>query len=207
MEVANLTFQDCYFVSQNMIGTKCDAVSYVKDGMNRLLLICCVLLAFGCRNDTGETLFQITYPPRDFSLPAGWPPFQSLVIPLGDMNSQYESALNGANVSRDQVDEVSGLFARVSSLSGEDFRQLRKVDLRICPVEQQNGCTEFDILFSLGDLYNRRDVILNLNPGLRNFKELVETGNFQAELVFNFAEISSQSIDFRLEWAIRGVDR
>lgn len=176
--------------------------------MNRLLLIlCCVLLAFGCRNDTGETLFQISYQPIDFSLPAGWPPFQSFVVSMGVLNSQYSSALSGANVSRDEVDEVSGLFARVSSLSGEDFRQLRDVDLRICPSDQQNGCTEFDILFSIDDLFNRRDVILNLNPGLRNFKDLVETGNFQAEIVFNFAEISSQSIDCRLEWAIRGVDR
>lgn len=166
-----------------------------------------VLLAFGCQNDTGEQLFQITYPPRDFTLSAGVPAFQSFVVALDNMPSQYETALNGANVSRDQVDEVSGFFARITSLSGEDFGQLSRANLRICPVDQENGCNQFDILFSLDDLYQRRDLVLNLNPGLRNFKELVESGNFRMELVFFFAETSTRSIDCRLEWSVRGVNR
>ncbi|PHI18408.1 hypothetical protein CEQ90_18065 [Lewinellaceae bacterium SD302] len=175
--------------------------------MKLLLPLCIILLAFGCQNDRGEQLFRIDYQPLDLTLPAGQPAFQSFVIARPEMNSQLQQALDDNNVSLEDVDEIGGTFARISSLSGEDFSQLREVNLRICPVGQENGCDQFDVLFSLDDLYLRRDLVLNLNPGLRNFKELVASGNFRMELVFFFGETSSQTIDFRLEWGIRGVSR
>jgi hypothetical protein len=172
-----------------------------------LLAIVITFFSSGCRNDNGEQLFVINYPIQDFNLPPGIPSFQSFVVARANVASLYEQALSDNNVSMDEVDEVGGFFARITSLSGEDFGQLREVDLRICPVAQPNGCDQFDILFSVDDLYLRRDLILNLNPGLRNFKELVSSGNYRMELVFVFAETSSQSIDCRLEWSIRGVSR
>lgn len=165
-----------------------------------------VLLVAGCRDDEGEQLFTTVYPPLDFQLTAGIPPFQAFVVRLEEVNSQWTESLDGANVSPDQVDEVGGFFARITSLSGEDFGQLREVELRICPLDQGN-CDQFDILFSLDDLYLRRNLVLNLNPGLRNFRELVSSGRFNFELVFFYGETASQSIDCRLEWAIRGVAR
>lgn len=172
-----------------------------------LLAAATLLLSSGCRDDSAEQLFVINYPIQDFNLPPGVPSFQSFVVARDNMASMYQQALSNNNVSMDQVDEVGGFFARITSLSGEDFGQLREVDLRICPVDQANGCDQFDVLFSVDDLFLRRDLILNLNPGLRNFKALVAEGNFRMELVFVFAETSSQSIDCRLEWSIRGVSR
>jgi len=193
---ANLLLQRLRFVSNGSM-------------MTRLLylLLLSIVLAFGCQQDLGEQLFEINYPPLDFTLPPGQPPFQAFVLAQSNMTSRFEDALNNNNISADEVDEVSGLFARITSLSGEDFGQLEGVDLRLCPVGQTNGCSEFDILFSIDNLYRRREVVINLNPGLRNFKELFESDRFDMELVFFSGETTNQSIDCRLEWSVRGVNR
>lgn len=176
--------------------------------MRQLLCLSLLVLFFsGCPQDRGDELFQIIYPPVEFTLPPGQPPFQTFVVAQPNMLSGYEDALTGNNVSMDQVDEVSGLFARITSLSGEDFGQLRSVDLRVCPLGQPTGCTEFDLLFSVDDLFRRREQVINLNPGLRNFKELYEEGRFRMEIVFVAGETTNQSIDCRLEWSVRGVAR
>lgn len=101
---------------------------------------------------------------------------------------------------------MSGLFARITSLSGEDFSQLRGIDLRICSVDERN-CTEFDVLFSVDDLFRRRDLRINLNPGLRNFLEVFNEEFVRLEIVFTSGQTTTQSIDCRLEWGIRGVAR
>lgn len=175
--------------------------------MKLLFPLLLIFLVFGCRNDRGEQLFRIDYAPVDFTLQPGVPAFQTLIFPQPDFDGRIQQALTENNVSLEEVDEISGAFARIVSLSGEDFRELREVELRICPVDQEGGCDAFDVLFSVDDLFGRRDVVLNLNPGLRNFKELVAAGNFRVELAFFFGITSSQSIDCRLEWAIRGVAR
>ncbi len=166
-----------------------------------------LLLLTACPNDRGEQLFQITYPPIDFTLSPGQPAFQTFVVARPSFNMGYMNALRTNNVSPDEVDEVGGFFARVVSLSGEDFSEYRGMELRLCPIDQANGCNPFDILFSVGDLFRRRDQIVNLNPGLRNFKELIATENVRFELVFTSALTTTQSIDCRLEWGIRGVAR
>lgn len=166
-----------------------------------------LLLFSGCPNDRGEQLFQLIYPPIDFTLTPGQPAFQSLVIARQSFPTGYSNALSTNNVSPDEVDEVGGFFARVVSLSGEDFSEYRNMELRLCPVDQANGCSQFDILFSIGDLFRRRDQVVNLNPGLRNFKELIETENVRFELVFTSGLTTTQRIDCRLEWGIRGVAR
>ena len=165
-----------------------------------------LLLLFGCPQDRGETLFEIIYEPINFTLTPGQPSFQSFVIARPNLPTRFAATLQGNSVSLDQLDEISGLFARVSSLSGEDFSQLRSIDLRVCPVEE-NNCTEFDVLFSVNDLYRRRDINVNLNPGLRNFREVFEEELVRFELVFVSGETTTQSIDCRLEWGVRGVSR
>lgn len=172
-----------------------------------LLLSPLLLLFFGCPNDRGEQLFELIYEPIDFTLPAGQPAFQSFVFAREAVPTRYDFILQNNNIAPDEVDEVSGLFARITSLDGQDFAQLRGVELRLCPVNQDLGCNQFDILFSVDDLFRRRDLIINLNPGLRNFKELFQNEFVRLELVFTSGETTTQSIDCRLEWSVRGVNR
>ena len=102
--------------------------------MIRLLLISlAALFLTACPNDTRESLFEITYEPINFVFPAGLPSFQTFVVSTPVLESRFDAALADNNVNRDQVDEIGGLFARLTALSGEDFRQLRRVDIRICP--------------------------------------------------------------------------
>ena len=166
-----------------------------------------LLLLFGCPQDRGETLFEIIYEPIDTTLPPGQPSFQTFVVSRPVLPTRFLSTLQNNNVSLDQIDEVSGLFARITSLSGEDFSELRSIDLRVCPVDQVGGCTDFDVLFSVDDLFRRRDIVVNLNPGLRNFLPVFAEENVQLEIVFVSGRTTTQSIDFRVEWSVRGVAR
>ncbi|NJO87262.1 MAG: hypothetical protein HC821_04535 [Lewinella sp.] len=173
-------------------------------------LIFALTLAFlsaACRQDQGETLFEILYPPFDFTLMPGQPVFQSFVIAQAELDGGYATALEEQQRQYGRGGRSQWFFARITSLSGEDFGQLRSVDLRVCAVGQANGCDQFDVLFSVDDLYRRRDRVINLNPGLRNFKGLFEGGQLRLELVFDSGETTSRSIDCRLEWSVRGVRR
>lgn len=170
-------------------------------------LILAVLLFSHCDPDRGEQLFEIVYEPIDFTLSPGQPSFQSLVVARPAINTRLAATLQSSNVSLEQLDEISGLFARVVSLSGEDFGEFRSIDLRLCPVGQTGGCTEFDLLFSVDDLFRRRDNVINLNPGLRNFRDLYDSEQVRLEIVFLAGQTTTQSIDCRLEWSIRGVSR
>ncbi|MEM6879544.1 MAG: hypothetical protein AAFY36_13045 [Bacteroidota bacterium] len=172
---------------------------------SRLLVgLCCLMLAT-CARDQRESLFEITYEPIEFVFQAGWPSFQGFVVSRPTVDSRFDQAIASANVNLDQVDEVGGLFARLTALSADDFRQLRRAEIRICPVDQFGGCSEFDVLFTADNLFGRRDQVIRLNPSLRNFKELVSSGQFQFELVLRPGETTSTNINCRLEWGIRGV--
>ncbi|MEM6396580.1 MAG: hypothetical protein AAF741_09545 [Bacteroidota bacterium] len=164
-----------------------------------------LLLLTTCSRDQRESLFEITYDPIEFTFPTGLASVESFVVSRNPVESRFDQAIASANVNLDQVDEVGGLFARLTALSADDFRQLRRAELRICPVGQAQGCTEFDLLFSVDDLFGRRDQVIRLNPSLRNFKELVSSGQFQFELVLRPGERTSTNIQCRLEWGIRGV--
>lgn len=170
------------------------------------LLFPLLFLLLGCPEDRGETLFEIIYEPIDFTLTPGQPSFQAAVLARPNQPTRFASTLQSSSVSLDQVDEVSGLFARITSLSGEDFGELRSIDLRICSVDE-SACTEFDVLFSVNDLFRRRDLVVNLNPGLRNFRELFAEDLVRLEWVFVSGQTTTQSIDCRLEWSVRGVGR
>ncbi|MEM7575135.1 MAG: hypothetical protein AAF433_19675 [Bacteroidota bacterium] len=170
-----------------------------------LLILAAAVMLTGCPSDNRESLFEITYEPLNFVFPAGLPSFQTFVVSRAVVESRFDAALTDNNVNRDQVDEIGGLFARLTALSGEDFSQLRRVDLRICPTNQTTGCTEFDVLFSADDLFGRRQQTIRMNPSLRNFTELVESGQFRFELVISPGETTNSNIDCRLEWGIRAV--
>lgn len=154
----------------------------------------------------GDRLFDITYPIVDFVVPAGQPNFQTLVISQNRLATVFTEEMTRTSTSAEEIDAVGGFRARVVSLNGEDFGEIERIELRACPVGQANGCSQFDILFSIDDLFRRRQQTVDLNPGLRNFKNLF-LGNeeIRVELVLRPGITTSRTIEARLEWAIQAV--
>ena len=174
--------------------------------MRLLLSLLAVLVFCGCPSSTmGDRLFEITYPPLDFILPAGQAAPQVFVVARNRMPTGFTAALADNGVDRSEVDLVGGIRARIVSLSGEDFRELRRVELRVCSANE-NFCTVADIMFSIDDLQGRRQQVVNINPGLRNFRDLyLGDDEVRMELVLFPDRITSQNVESRLEWTIGAV--
>ena len=172
----------------------------------RYLLPSLLVLFLSCKGtDNGDRLFDITYDPLNFVLPAGQAAPQVFVVANDRMLTGFADALADAGVDAGEVDQVGGTRARVVSVSGEDYRELRRVELRVCPASER-FCTVADIMFSIDDLTGRRQQVVNLNPGLRNFRDLyLADAEVRMELVFFPARITSQNIDSRLEWSVGAV--
>lgn len=171
----------------------------------KLHLVCiAVLFSFlTCsRSDVGERLFEITYPPIEFIIPAGQPAFRTFVIAQDRLPTGFDAALDDNGLTADDVDLVGGVRARLVSLSGEDFREIERIELRLCSASERD-CTLFDLLFSVDDLGGRRQQVVNLNPGERNFRELFLADDVvRFELVITPFDFTSQNIDVRLEWGV-----
>jgi hypothetical protein len=111
-------------------------------------------------------------------------------------------AMRTAGVTPDEIDVYGGFRARVTSLTGEDFSEIERIELRACPVGSTNGCDQRDIMFSQSDLFRRRQQTIDLSPGLVNFKDLfLGNDNVRIELVFFPGITTSRTIEARLEWA------
>ncbi len=165
-----------------------------------------LLLALGCRGDAeGVRLFEVTYPVIEFDIPAGQAPFSSFVVAQPNLATGFTEAIADAGLDANDVDLVGGLRARVTSLTGDDFGQFERIELRACPVGQAGGCDRFDLLFSVSDLFRRRQLSVPLNPGLRNFRELFLEDRMQVELVMFAGEFTSVSLQARLEWSVQAV--
>ncbi|WP_020571169.1 hypothetical protein [Neolewinella persica] len=135
-------------------------------------------------------------------MPAGQPNFQSFVNAQEIVPTSIAEALLEANVTADDVDIYGGFRARVVSLTGEDFSEIERIELRACPVGTPGGCDRSFLMFSQGDLFRRRDQTINLSPGLLNFKELFFGNDFvRIELVFFPGITTSRNIEARLEWS------
>ena len=163
----------------------------------------CLFLVSACVPDTnGDRLFEVPYPIVDFSIPAGRPTFQSHVVSQNSVPTGLVEAMRIAGVSPDEVDVYSGLRARVVSLTGDNFDEVERIELRACPIGTPGGCAPQDLLFSQSDLFRRRQQTIDLNPGLVNFRELfLGSDNVRVELVFFFGITTSRTIEARLEWA------
>lgn len=137
----------------------------------------------------------------EFVVPSGQPSFQTLVIAQPSLPTAFVDAMRDADVSADDIDLVGGLRARVVSLTGEDFSEIERIELRACPIGSPGGCNQQDIMFSVDDLFRRRQQTINLNPSLVNFKNLfVGNDNVRVELVFRSGITTSRTIEARLEW-------
>lgn len=165
-----------------------------------------VLFATGCKREFGGTrLFTVTYPVLEFGIPAGQT--GTFFIAQSRIPTGFFDALRENMVEAGDVDLVGGFRARITSLSGEDFGEIERVDLRACPVGTPNGCTDITFnLFSLTDNFNRRQQQINLNPTPVNAHGLfLGSDDFRFEIVIFPGQTTSVPIDARLEWEVQAV--
>lgn len=155
------------------------------------------------RDFPGTRLFTINYPITELTLRAGSPGGFNLVgnVPTGIMQAMRDN-----NVTANDIDLIGGFAARLTSLSGEDFGQYSRMEIRVCPVGQSGGCNQSDIVFSKPDLFRRRDQIIQFDPSLLNARELFLSEDVvRVELSFVVGELTSQNIETRLEWSMQAV--
>ncbi|PPK87477.1 hypothetical protein CLV84_0419 [Neolewinella xylanilytica] len=171
--------------------------------MRILLLSILVLLFTGCpRSTLGDRLFDINYPVVDFTIPAGIPGFQTYVIAQPRMETNFQDRLDESGFTAEDVDVVGGIRARVVSLSGEDFREIERAELRVCSADETD-CTFIDLMFSVSDLGGRRQQVINLNPGQKNFRNIfLDNEEVRMELVLTAFNVTTQNIEARLEWTV-----
>ena len=171
--------------------------------MRILYAIVAVLVLSGCpRSNLGDRLFDINYPVVEFTIPAGLPGFQTYVIAQPRMATNFQDQLVASGYTADDVDLVGGIRARIVSLSGEDFREIERAELRVCSADASD-CTFIDLMFSVDDLGGRRQQVIDLNPGQRNFRNLfLDNEEVRMELVLTAFDVTSVNIDARLEWTV-----
>ena len=174
--------------------------------MRLLMLLISVTLFAGCpRSNLGDRLFDINYPVVEFTIPAGLPGFQTFVVAQPRMPTNFQDRLDESGFTADDVDLVGGIRARIVSLSGEDFREIERAELRVCSVDETD-CTFIDLMFSVDDLGGRRQQTINLNPGQKNFRNVfLDNEEVRMELVLTPFDVTTQNIDARLEWTVGAV--
>ena len=174
--------------------------------MRSFFLILAVVLFAGCpRSNLGDRLFDMNYPVVEFTIPAGLPGFQTFVVAQPRMATNFQDRLAASGFTADDVDLVGGIRARVISLSGEDFREIERAELRVCSADAAD-CTFIDLMFSVDELGGRRQQVINLNPGQRNFRNLfLDNADVRMELVLTPFDVTSVNIDARLEWTVGAV--
>ena len=58
-------------------------------------------------------------------------------------------------------------------------------------------------MFSVDDLGGRRQQVIDLNPGQKNFRNIfLDNEEVRMELVITPFNVTSQNIDARLEWTV-----
>ncbi len=174
--------------------------------MKNLLLLLpfalCLFLFESCRDDDGEILFDLTYPPRTFNLSAGLNPGLAQVISFPNIPSNYANFLSASGRTDADVTRILPRFARLISNDGLDFGYLSGISVRICPITQAE-CTPADEVFYREDLFRRRLTTINLDPGLRNVKDLLSSGLHKLEVVFFLGEVSPYTVDCQLEYGFQ----
>jgi hypothetical protein len=166
------------------------------------LLFLSVLTWMGCREDVGEPLFDLVYPPQQFEISAGRNPIVSDGFGFPPVQTRFTAQLDANNHTIDEVTQVLPLSARLISEDGQDFSFLSEISVRICP-NTGDQCTQADEVFFSTDLYRRRWETIQLDPGLRNVRELLMGDQFRLEVVLTYGEITPYSMSCRIEYSFR----
>ncbi len=164
-----------------------------------LLLSTFTLLLLTCRQDTGESLFEMTYPPLEFSILAGQNPFVVDVVQVSNIPTLFPDFVATSGQDPLDINRILPRYARLISLDGLEFGFLSSVSVRVCP-NTQLDCDLSDEVFFIDDLYRRRLSTINLDPGLGDVQDLLSGSLYKLEVVFTYAEITPFSVDCRLEY-------
>ncbi|RMF03550.1 MAG: hypothetical protein D6772_02005 [Bacteroidetes bacterium] len=167
-----------------------------------VLLWFSVLILWGCQDDAGEPLFDLIYPPESFEISAGRNPIVSDGFAFPNLQTRFTSYLNDNNRSVDEITQILPQSARLISNDGQDFSFLDQVSVRICPNTGEQ-CDQADEVFYSTDLYRRRWETIQLDPGLRNVKDLLSGEEYRLEVVLTYGEITPYSMSCRLEYSFR----
>lgn len=165
-----------------------------------LLATFCICLLAGCRLDQGESLFFLEYQPLLFTLEAGQNVIPQPVFVANNLPTLYDSFRNTVGVAEEDVTRVQPRFARLVSENGFDFGFLDKIEIRICEAVPGQDCTISEEVFFINDLFRRNITTINLDPGLRNVKDLLSGSIYKLEVIFFPAEIIPNSVECRLEY-------
>lgn len=164
-----------------------------------VLLTLAVVLLGACRNNDNNSLFQLVYPPKTFTLPAGTNNFTAAVVAFNNEPTNYDDFLNAGGRTAEEINKIGSNFARLEALDGLDIGFLSEVSVRICPVTQE-ACTLADEAFFLDDLYRRNITSISLQPNLGNFKDVLSGEQYKLEVVFFLGDIAPYNVDFRLDY-------
>ena len=171
---------------------------------NFLLTTLTVLLASGCNNDgIGTRLFDVRYDPINVIIPAGQQAGVQWVLGIDRFPARFLNEMRDAGVTADEIDAVYGSRARLTSLTGEDFRQIEGLEIRACPVGSPGGCDPLSRVFSMRDLYGRRQATIDINPAPPNLRDLFLTDELiRVEFIVIPGETTNRTIEARLEWSV-----
>lgn len=164
-----------------------------------------LLFSASCKREgIGPVLFEVPFPVVEFGLLGGAVPAETQVISQDAIRTSFEQAMTNAGLTAEDVAFVGGLRARVVAINAEDFSEMERITLRACPVGTQNGC--FDPrtqLFTVEDLFRRRQQAVDLNPTPINFKTFfLDNPQIRLELTFQSGQTTSRNIEARLEWTL-----
>lgn len=167
--------------------------------MRFLSLLLIVLLLTTCRDEAGESLFPMSYPPKTFTLPGGTNTFASSVVSITNIPTDFPNFLSTTGYASSDVTKILPNSARLTATDGLDIGFLSEISVRICP-NTPADCSIADEAFYIDDLYRRRITAVNLQPNLGDFKDVLSSGLYKMEVVLFLGEISPYSVDFRLEY-------
>ncbi|MEM1215219.1 MAG: hypothetical protein AAGJ82_06020 [Bacteroidota bacterium] len=170
--------------------------------MSRILTaaLLSVLLFTGCREDFGESLFVMDYPPQLFTLEAGQNVIPQPVFVANNILTNYDNFRDATNTAETDVTRIQPRYARLVSENGFDFGFLDQVEIRICAAHPTDPCVMSEEVFFIDDLYRRNITTINFAPGLRNVKDLLEQNVYKLEVIFFPGEIVPSSVECRLEY-------
>lgn len=167
------------------------------------LLIPMIVLVLACRKDRRERIFEMTFPPLNFEVPAGLNQLQARVFAFNSIPTNIKTYLSQSNTDTSAIYAINPFFARITTTDNVSFNYLREVSVRACPLGQE--CTAFDEVFYLDDMWGRSYQTINLLPTLHNMKQLMSGEKFRLEIVFFLSEITPYSMSCRLEMGFEAV--
>ncbi len=164
-----------------------------------------LLLLVGCSKIEREQLFEIPYPPLDFTLPAGVPPTSLWVQDYPALTSAFTALAQQNGVDTALVAGVFPLRARLSSRDGTVLDFFNSIQVLLCKAGTRECSLLGDEIFFIDQLLGRGDIIINLQPGLRNVKDEFGEEVIHLQLVFNFNRPTPGTIDCRFDMTFEAV--